>query len=378
MLDENLQLNSTGDNVKILQEKLKILGFYNAIVTGIYGLATEVGVRAFQKEYNLEETGIVDNETWQLLFELTEVAVVPYSNMPILSLGSTGGAVSDLQTKLSALLYYTGPVTSKFDLETENAVKRFQYNNDLTTTGVVNNQTWNLIDYLYGTLNDCVIGDNNQENGYLSYVVKSGDTLYAIASRYGTTVDAIKSLNNLTSNTLSVGQVLKIPSSNNGGSTENYVSYVVKSGDTLYAIASRYGTTVDAIKSLNNLTSNTLSVGQVLKIPSSNNGGNTENYVSYVVKSGDTLYAIASRYGTTVDAIKNFNNLTSNTLSIGQVLNIPTTTGGVDNYISYIVTRGDTLYAIASRYNTTVDVLKRINNLTSNILSVGQILRIPI
>ena len=322
MLDENLQLNSTGDNVKILQEKLKILGFYNAIVTGIYGLATEVGVRAFQKEYNLEETGIVDNETWQLLFELTEVAVVPYSNMPILSLGSTGGAVSDLQTKLSALLYYTGPVTSKFDLETENAVKRFQYNNDLTTTGVVNNQTWNLIDYLYGTLNDCVIGDNNQENGYLSYVVKSGDTLYAIASRYGTTVDAIKSLNNLTSNTLSVGQVLKIPSSNNGGSTENYVSYVVK--------------------------------------------------------SGDTLYAIASRYGTTVDAIKNFNNLTSNTLSIGQVLNIPTTTGGVDNYISYIVTRGDTLYAIASRYNTTVDVLKRINNLTSNILSVGQILRIPI
>ena len=322
MLDENLQLNSTGDNVKILQEKLKILGFYNAIVTGIYGLATEVGVRAFQKEYNLEETGIVDNETWQLLFELTEVAVVPYSNMPILSLGSTGGAVSDLQTKLSALLYYTGPVTSKFDLETENAVKRFQYNNDLTTTGVVNNQTWNLIDYLYGTLNDCVIGDNNQENGYLSYVVKSGDTLYAIASRYGTTVDAIKRLNNL--------------------------------------------------------TSNTLSVGQVLKIPSSNNGGNTENYVSYVVKSGDTLYAIASRYGTTVDAIKNFNNLTSNTLSIGQVLNIPTTTGGVDNYISYIVTRGDTLYAIASRYNTTVDVLKRINNLTSNILSVGQILRIPI
>ena len=322
MLDENLQLNSTGDNVKILQEKLKILGFYNAIVTGIYGLATEVGVRAFQKEYNLEETGIVDNETWQLLFELTEVAVVPYSNMPILSLGSTGGAVSDLQTKLSALLYYTGPVTSKFDLETENAVKRFQYNNDLTTTGVVNNQTWNLIDYLYGTLNDCVIGDNNQENGYLSYVVKSGDTLYAIASRYGTTVDAIKRLNNL--------------------------------------------------------SGNTLSVGQVLKIPSSNNGGNTENYVSYVVKSGDTLYAIASRYGTTVDAIKNFNNLTSNTLSIGQVLNIPTTTGGVDNYISYIVTRGDTLYAIASRYNTTVDVLKRINNLTSDILSVGQILRIPI
>ena len=321
LLEENLQLNSSGENVKILQEKLKILGFYNAIVSGIFGLSTEVGVRAFKKEYNLEETGVVDDDKCRLLFELTEVAVVPYSDMPVLSLGSTGGAVSDLQTKLSALLYYTGSVNSTFDLETENAVKRFQYNNDLTTTGVVNSQTWNLIDYLYGTLNECVVGDNNSGTGYIDYIVKSGDTLYQIAIRYGTTVDAIKRLNNLTSNILSIGQVLKIPTTNSG---------------------------------------------------------DTNDYVSYVVKSGDTLYQIASRYGTTVDAIKRLNNLTSNVLSIGQILKVPVKTRDIDNYISYIVTRGDTLYQIASRYNTTVDILKRVNNLTSNLLSVGQILRIPI
>ena len=65
MLEENLQLGSTGDQVKILQEKLKILGFYNALVTGSFGLSTEVGVKALQKELGLEETGIVDNELWE-------------------------------------------------------------------------------------------------------------------------------------------------------------------------------------------------------------------------------------------------------------------------------------------------------------------------
>ncbi len=117
----------------------------------------------------------------------------------------------------------------------------------------------------------------------------------------------------MTSNTLSIGQILKIPAANN-----NYITYIVNSGDTLYAIARRFNTTVDAIKTLNNLTSNTLSIGQILKIPTT-----TNNYITYIVNSGDTLYAIARYYNTTVDAIKTLNNLTSNTLSIGQVLLIP-------------------------------------------------------
>lgn len=314
----SLQMGDVSDTVKILQEKLKILGFYHAVVTGIFGVTTEVGVRAFQREFGLEETGIVDQETWSLLFQLTTVAV-PIGDQPVLRLGDSGSEVRELQRKLRALLYYTGKITGQFDLETENAVKRLQFNNDITTNGIVDSATWILIEVLYGSLNQCVldqIEDDGSDHGYITYTVRPGDTLYAIASRYNTTVDVIKRLNNLTSNVLSVGQVLRIPSSNNEDVSSS--TYIVKPGDTLYAIASRYHTTVDAIKRLNNLTSNVLSVGQVLRIPSTANN----NYISYIVQRGDTLFSIASRYQTTVDAIKRLNNLTSNVLSIGQVLRI--------------------------------------------------------
>ena len=89
-------------------------------------------------------------------------------------------------------------------------------------------------------------------------------------------------------------------------------------GDTLYGIANKFGVSVNDLKSLNNLSSNTLSIGQVLKIPDSSN-----NKLTYTVKSGDTLYSIARTYNTTVDKIKELNNLKSNTLSIGQTLILP-------------------------------------------------------
>lgn len=96
-------------------------------------------------------------------------------------------------------------------------------------------------------------------------------------------------------------------------------TYTVKAGDSLYAIANKYGMTVDQLKSLNNLSSNNLSIGQKLLITGT---PSTEPQV-YTVKSGDSLYRIALAFGTTVDAIKNLNNLTSNNLSIGQKLLIP-------------------------------------------------------
>jgi len=98
-----------------------------------------------------------------------------------------------------------------------------------------------------------------------TYTVKRGDSLYSIARTYGTTVDDLKKVNNLISNTLSIGQVLNIPGKNN---TNVGNTYTVKSGDTLYSIARAFNTTLNDIKLLNNLTSNVLSVGQILKIPS--------------------------------------------------------------------------------------------------------------
>ena len=149
--------------------------------------------------------------------------------------------------------------------------------------------------------------------GEETYVVKKGDSLYRIAAQYGTTVAELKRLNNLTSNTLSIGQVLKLPST----STAISNTYTVKSGDSLWSIANRYNTTVNELKSLNNLTSNTLSIGQILKLPST-----TTTTKTYIVKAGDSLWSIANKNNTTVDALKSLNNLTSNTLRIGQVLKI--------------------------------------------------------
>lgn len=200
------------------------------------------------------------------------------------------------------------------------------------------------------------------------YIVKKGDTLYSIAMANNTTVDELKKANNLTSNILSTGQLLKIPSALLPEST-----YIVKKGDSLYSIANKYNTTVDELKRINNLTSNILSIGQILKLPSdkANNVENEENTISYTVQKGDSLYSIARKYDTTIDRIKDLNNLTTNLLSIGQVLLIPTDT---NLETTYTVQKGDSLYSIAKKYNTTVDRLKQLNNLSSNLLSIGQIL----
>lgn len=207
------------------------------------------------------------------------------------------------------------------------------------------------------------------------YKVVSGDSLYSIARKYNTTVDELKTLNNLTTNTLKIGQILKLPTlKSDETDTQETISYKVVSGDSLYSIAKKYNTTVDEIKTLNNLTSNLLSIGQTLKIPTSSTIDTGTNYITYKVVSGDSLYSIAKKYNTNVNTIKTLNNLTSNLLSIGQILKIPSTG---TNYTTYKVVSGDSLYSIARKFNTTVDKIRTLNNLTSNILSIGQILKIP-
>jgi LysM repeat protein len=204
-----------------------------------------------------------------------------------------------------------------------------------------------------------------------TYKVKSGDTLYSIAKKYNISVNELKELNNLKNNNITIGQVLKIKSNIPSEEVTEKNYYIVKSGDTLYSIAKKYNTTVDEIKKLNNLKSDNLSIGMELKIkeePSST------NYIDYVVKSGDNLYSIAKKYNTTVDEIKKLNGLTSGLLNIGMTLKIPIQIG---NYINYTVKSGDNLYSIAKKYNTTVDEIKKLNGLTSNLLSIGMELKIP-
>jgi peptidoglycan DL-endopeptidase LytF len=230
------------------------------------------------------------------------------------------------------------------------------------------------------------------------HTVASLDTLYSIAKQHGTSVDALKTVNGLTSNVISLGQSLVIPNIMEGNPalpvTENQTTtYTVVAGDSLWTIANRHNITVNALKSVNNLTTDILSVGQSLTIPTSNSTPDatteipTTSNLQYKVVSGDTLWSVANRYKVSLDALRSSNNLDNDTLTIGQTLIIPKESGGVtapaltpatnSTNVSYTVVSGDTLSGIARKYNVTVDQIKKTNQLSSDFLRVGQTLSIP-
>lgn len=204
------------------------------------------------------------------------------------------------------------------------------------------------------------------------YTVKSGDTLYSISKQFNTTISELMKLNNLPTATLSVGQQLKLPKKEEEEIITN--EYIVKSGDTLYKIANSYGLSVADIINANNLKNNNLSIGQKLIIPSIKQEEAVPNYKNYTITKGDNLYAIAREYNTTVDELMKINNLKSNLLSVGQVIKIPTSTQPSPN--TYTVKSGDTLYSIARKFGKTVTDIQNKNNLTGSSLSIGQILKI--
>ena len=295
-------------------------------------------------------------------------------------LGNTiADAIKDYLTKQNLYIVTRGDTLSSIARKFNITVDELKEANNLTSNALIVGQELRIPKTQ--ELDQDTTGEDEEMDMFVTYTVKKGDSLYSIANSYNTTVDIIKDVNNLTNNTLAIGQILKIPTSTTSQET-NYNNYIVQKGDSLYSIATKFNTTVDAIKNLNNLSSNNLSIGQNLKIPSlSGTNEEEENYSNYTVKAGDSLYKIASLYQTSVNAIKNINNLTSNTLSIGQVLKIPSgetiNNTPTINYITYTVVSGDSLYKIANQYNTTVDQIKTLNNLTSNALSIDQTLKIP-
>ncbi len=202
------------------------------------------------------------------------------------------------------------------------------------------------------------------------YIVQSGDSLWSISKKYGISVDKLKDINNLSGNLLSVGQKLLIKDTSS--SEDVGVYYTVKAGDTLYGIANQYNLTVDELKSMNNLKSNNLSIGQKLLVSGTGEIVDGSDYDTYIVKTGDNLYAIARKYGVTVDKLKEINNLSSNLLSIGQKLLVPKVTGKM-----YVVKSGDSLYKIAKDNNTSVTELINLNDLSTTNLSIGQVLYLP-
>lgn len=317
----------------------------------------------------LIEYGFVDNpedanfirNNWQDLAEATVRAVANYVGEPI-----TENGENIIYTVQRGDSLYS--IAKKFDVSVADIKSANNLQNNLISIG----QKLVIPGFVaptYSTIN---------------YVVQRGDSLYSIANRYNTTVNRIKEINNLTNNTLSIGDILKIPTTEVVDIETDEVApsntYTVQYGDTLYSIAADNNLDVDELIRLNNLTDYNLYVGQILKIPTYA-GEEIIGENEYVVQRGDNLYSIARRYNTTVDEIKRLNNLVTNSLEIGQILRIPTSVEIVEpispSTNTYTVQRGDNLYSIAALNNTTVDELKRINNLTSNTLAIGQVLQLP-
>jgi len=203
-----------------------------------------------------------------------------------------------------------------------------------------------------------------------TYIVLENDNLYDIAKNNNTTVGILKALNNLESNILQIGQILKLPSSEVENVTpSDYLIYTIKKGDNLYSIAKNYNISLEELINFNEQGTTLLKIGDQLLIPTKNNNLD----VTYIVKPGDTLYNIAKRFNITVDSLKEKNNLNNNLLKIGETIIIPNT----KNYQTYVVRTNDTLKSIADRFNLDINEIKRINNLLTDEIVVGQILLIP-
>lgn len=211
-----------------------------------------------------------------------------------------------------------------------------------------------------------------QTTSETTYTVKRGDTLYKIAEQFNTTVSELRRLNNLTTDVLQIGQVLIIQPTN----SSNNMTYTVKNGDTLYSIATSYGISVEELKRANNLTSNNLYIGQELKVLTTNTNPTepSNDYQIYTVKKGDSLWSIAREFNISIPEIIDLNNLETINLKVGDQLKVPKKSSSSN---TYIVKNGDTLWSIARENNISVSELKETNNLSNNLLTIGQELIIP-
>ncbi len=189
--------------------------------------------------------------------------------------------------------------------------------------------------------------------------VRRGENLTAIARRYNVLVQELRDWNSLRSDELAIGQSLRIP-------VQDLEWYVVHRGDNLTEIARKHDLTVDLLKQINGLRGNTIQPGQRLKLHPT-----PLDEAVHVVLSGESLSEIAQRYGLTLDRLKGINGLKSNTIIKGQKLRLKASESSV-----HMVENGDALWEIARAYGMTVAEIKELNGMTSDRIYPGQELKL--
>jgi len=257
-------------------------------------------------------------------------------------------------------------------------------------------------------------GDTGNNNGGTTtptngtkYTVKSGDSVWGIANKFGISTTDLISWNNIKNNMIHPGDVLIVSksaagsgnsNSGNTGSTTTPATgtkYTVKSGDSVWAIANKYGISMANLVKWNSIRNNFIYPGQVLVVSQSGSGststGNTgsgstttnQTGKTYTVKSGDSVWAIANKSGISMATLVQLNNIKNNFIYPGQVLKLGSTTTSTSNSNqgtstskTYTVKSGDSLWSIAQKNKLSITQLKQINNLHSDLILVGQTLKL--
>ena len=203
----------------------------------------------------------------------------------------------------------------------------------------------NLRIYPDGTTNNVAVNETKNtvtsKNNIYKYKVKRGDNLSEISEKFGVTVQQVKKWNNISGDNIAAGKTLKIYNSTKSSSygdnttknSSNVNYYKIKPGDSIGSIAEKYGVKVSDIRNWNNISGNKILAGSTLKIYSDANVNDIPNETTkttknvkstdtYTVKSGDSLYSIASKNNTTVAKLKSLNNLNTNNIKAGQKIRL--------------------------------------------------------
>lgn len=306
---------------------------------------------------------------------------------------NTSGANGTYTVKAGDTLY---SISRRFGMSLSQLVSA----NGISTSSII--QPGETLRVAGGEVTSSVVRTNTTATSGGHYTVQAGDTLYSIARRNGMNLSSLLSLNGLSqSSMIYPGQRLTLSQSEGtsvgyrptASSTSSKGNYTIQAGDTLYSISRRFGISLSTLLANNGLSASSLiRPGQTISVSGSSSANVQSQAVSYTstsgsgnytVKAGDTLYRIAYNHGISLTKLLSLNGLSANsTIRPGQHLVVSGSSSTVKtSYASrgastHTVQSGEGLWRIARNYGLTLEELKALNGLSSNVIRVGQVLKV--